>query len=526
MVATASITAAAAVARRLGVKTSTALTRYGSTRSSTAVALAAARHGGSSSFAFNGSKMMTTDNNNSDMNKSLQSCFSSATKSNEDGSSSSSNETLPPSSSSKNQILPTKHSRNMAPPIAPHDKLSKLTTNLLSSTPGTLFSYDSNDTTKKLTLKEEKELAIQRADVISQTFEYVLHGHSALLVGSIADKIYALEERNDVPDEETESEKYQEWMKLRKGDSNDGVMTPLERASIMNQLLERIEEEGKVYVEMRSRHLSQVANVDQFRRHVGTKEEDLVLDDDNFDSSSSSSSSSSSDSSSDSDNENDSSKFKQDAVSSFGTTPGPTIAMYDLVLDALALTSTPTTPSVAKSMLLRIIERHELDGGYDNTNPLSIPTALSYNAVIRCCANVPIDFDVSTADEDGNKKNIYVRDAAIDASFVTFDAMLRSDVVERNSATYDYLIRAVTKLMPTSRTQGNIIYALYTKAREEGVYSEAVRQALMDASIEDIGEEFAKWFQNEVKEKDVLEYPQRERQNSRILRYQIGDDTY
>jgi hypothetical protein len=137
--------------------------------------------------------------------------------------------------------------------------------------------------------------------------------------------------------------------------------------------------------------------------------------------------------------------------------------------------------NTSRALFQTIIARHEADGGPANVNPSTIPSPRSFNTLIQTAAMLP--YNSSTSGE-------MVRDEAIDLAFVTFDRMSRNDAVNRTWTTYEHLLQVVFKFIPTSRSKGNIAYALFLQACEEGVVNEAMKlygknsEALVDSEMD------------------------------------------
>lgn len=458
------------------------------------------------------------------------------------------------------RTIPTRHSRSLPAPVCSHQTLPSLTSSLLQSPPGSLFSYPQTDASLGLSLEEELDRAAELSDSVRQKFEYCLRGHSALIAGSIVDKelfrdrpeCYGSDEEwgdgvamaGMVPREGTEE--HREWLALREysgGDGEDGpygALSPLERVEIMDSLVGRVEEEGRLYAEMRSRLKSQVARVGELgspQSAAGGANEDIPGAYDSL-----SSSDSESDSDSDfSDSEVDygsaassASAWRADQlVAEFGSSPGASTAMYDLLLDAIAVTAPltpiprfaapddPFVPQRAYDVHNRIIDRHNADGGQDNVNRQSVPTAMSYNAVIMAAVRTPYD------PKDSSERSRMTRDMCIESSFRMYDAMHHSDVVNRNPATFVLMLKLMAKYFPPSRSRGNISYGLFVKAGEEGVVNEAVTAALSEAMTPSNGKEFddyMKKMEGQVKERGEL--PPRWTKHSKWRMYRKWDSGY
>ena len=140
-----------------------------------------------------------------------------------------------------------------------------------------------------------------------------------------------------------------------------------------------------------------------------------------------------------------------------------------------------------------------------NGNEHTVPTALTFNAVMRCAARCSIPEDDATPESRYRRERL--RDAMISAAFTSYDVMLRtwengSDRLEgshdrldrvaflgrhdgrrgpprRNAATVAYLLDVVAQCLPPSKTRGNIAYALFHAATvEERIFDDTVLDAL------------------------------------------------
>lgn len=190
--------------------------------------------------------------------------------------------------------------------------------------------------------------------------------------------------------------------------------------------------------------------------------------------------------------------------------PGPSIEMWDTFLDSMAVTE----PSVAEisGILDYVLHRHNEDGGHEsNTNPFTFPTILTFNAALRGIANTPYTVG-------GNEQ---VRDEALETAFGTYDEMRLH--VDRNSATFRYMLDVVAKFIPPSHSRGNIAYGLWSHARLQNVASRQVLEALQRANIPSNTKDFDDWL---AKNKDIREMPLKWRKIHRVRRYSRNDETY
>ena len=193
--------------------------------------------------------------------------------------------------------------------------------------------------------------------------------------------------------------------------------------------------------------------------------------------------------------------------------PGPTVAMYDMVLDAMACCP-PSEPLLGKAchMYQQIISRHVLDGNDDNnTMEFTRPTVLSHNAPIRVAAVQDYDAQSSL-----RTSKVRLRDLAVGTAFDCFSRA----APRRSSATYTYLLQTVAKYFPPSRIRGNVATGIWHHAAEEGLMAPAVCEAAAAAHMPSNGPEF------KVPVWNPQEFPQKWTRHSRVRRYDIRDETY
>jgi hypothetical protein len=192
--------------------------------------------------------------------------------------------------------------------------------------------------------------------------------------------------------------------------------------------------------------------------------------------------------------------------------------MYDLILDANAIYASciPLDDDDAKMIAMNtsralfqtILTRHEADGGPANVNPSTIPSPQSFHTLIQTAAGVPYH---ATSGE-------MVRDEAMDLAFVTFDRMYRNDAVNRTWTTYLGIFEVVFKFIPTSRSKGNIAYALFLQACEEGVVTEAVWERLKSFGGLGNGPDLERYIQ-ENSQKSWHQLPQKWRRHANTPNY-------
>jgi hypothetical protein len=235
----------------------------------------------------------------------------------------------------------------------------------------------------------------------------------------------------------------------------------------MKTLLERMQQEGTMYMELRHEK--------RLHDRGGTLVERGQAVPDNAESSESGSSTSSSDEDSDSsddddDDENDARRKTLDFAP-----PGPTTRMYDAVLDGMATTTTTTaTPMDYFHLATSVLEAHELDADYDHDNnnndyylEYTRPTMVTYNAPLRGIATN----GSALTDE-------VVRDDALTAAFSLYNSLTHSDHLHRNASSIAYMLQIVNHAIPASRVKGNMSVTFWQQASKLGIVDQKVVEAI------------------------------------------------
>jgi len=334
--------------------------------------------------------------------------------------------------------------------------------------------YESTDL--KLTKPEEYANGLSKSYHTQQMAEYILRGYNVTLPNSLVQTTHP---------ESITDEQWKPPVQLNDQRTESYVHT-LEQ---MISLLERIELEGSVYVELRSKFRAQLARRNENDNHNDTPSDTQP------------------DNPAPTDVEDKQASTMTQLTTTYGAPPGPSTVMYDLILDAIASTLPSLQPSSAitwikraDSLRLRALARHNLDidARTDSLNLESLPTPLTFNAVLRAAAN---------ATYDGTHEEL--RDVALNAAFVMYDGMHHHSIVSRNTATYRDVLRAVGKYMPVSPSKGNIAYALFVKAcEEERVLDETIVDVLLNGVVtyggaegeaDSLGMDFDNWIETEVK---------------------------
>jgi len=298
--------------------------------------------------------------------------------------------------------IPIQHSRKLPILVASSEILDDMTKDFLNSPVGSCYTYNPS-----FSDPDQGDIV---SDPFSQTAEFILRGHSSLLEGSFTYLLLNSKERDDMP--------------------------VLERISIMESLLKRVEKESRAYQKIFIDAHSTLA-----------LSEDIPKE-----------------------------------SPELHALPGPTTAMYDIVLDSWAISKLPNALENCQKLFKKILSRHFKDGASKNTNVKSIPTQLTFNAVIRAASNT-------------DAKTLKQRDDALDAALWTYDKMHHCDATDRNSATYVYLLQSIKKFVPESRAKGDICHGIFHMAKDEEVVDENVIEELVTNKIP------SQAYNNFVKEK-------------------------
>jgi hypothetical protein len=410
-------------------------------------------------------------------------------------------------------VVPIKHSRKLPPPTCRDiTELQEHTDHLLTTPLGSLYAYqDSHDSNSNEALFK----AWEAADTSIQLAEYVLRGHASWIPNS---QYYSSDD-----------------------DNAKSPLTPVQHVQRMQAVLDRLQEEGKLYMELRQGRLTQKG-----KEAAGTTTTTPPEDDSDSSSDSSSSSDEESDtgdnekstadsdeSDSDDDDKKDHLSLARDYSKDF-CPPGPTAVMYDTLLDAMAAataspqsgspTVCPWSPEDFASLLSQLLHAHALDGGdLENTNEATYPTMQSYNACLRGIANLPYTTTTIATDDHANKTSASnnddeLRDQAVGCSFGIFNTLTHtpSSRFSRNAATFAYMLQSVDKYVPTSRVKGNVTVALWMQASKLGVVNQSVVDAFVAAQTPSNGEEFVEFLETR---QNLQEMPQTWRRNAKSLQH-------
>jgi hypothetical protein len=318
----------------------------------------------------------------------------------------------------------------------------------------------------------------EACDDLIQKGEYVLRGHAAC----IPNTMYYTPEHHHAA------------AAAANNNNKDGTDSPAVHIGQMQAIVNHFEEEGKLYMDLRRQIRSSLVlyNPDDSSITVNSEEGSIQQQEE---------------------------EEEEDCAG-----PGPTVDMWDVLLDTGAVTTSRETPVDMARILRRVLERHEEDGGAErNTNPYTVPTILTFNAVLRGVANAPYVMGEGDNgnDNDDDDNAARMRDEALQTAFGVYDEMRFH--VDRNAATYAYMLRVVAKFLPPSKTRGNIAHGLWTHAKRNHVASRQVLEALHHTNIPSNGVDFDEWFRDNV---DIKNTPLNWRKNYKLRRYNRDDETY
>lgn len=331
--------------------------------------------------------------------------------------------------------IPTRHSRHSPPPACvDREALHEMTSEIVESRPGSLFCYDSSLAAPS----NDRSHAWDVCNTVVQKVEWLVGGHSSFVANTIQQKVQQTE-----------------------GDGDE-----LDRINAIESLIDRVEEEGELYMKLRQQVLA-------------SKTDD------------------------------------EDAESMLTFTfaaPGPTVAMYDTLLDTLAQTSETENPEKAANVLDSVIARFKKDGGLErNSNPYTVPTAISYNGVLRAIANTP------NASER-------TRDSALTHAFETFSNFSEAPIPP-NSGTYLYMIQILERFVPNSETRDNILNGMWTLAKNDQVVDGRIMETMETIELTNV-ENLDPFVRSSREGDSDYVIPLQWRKFARTRRHSETDDTY
>ena len=361
----------------------------------------------------------------------------------------------------------------------------------------------------ELSKEDEYEKGLEVSHYHQEHVEYLLRGYSSLLPSSI---VHLQESSLPTTSSKEEEQSNTIAMKNQSTWQADSDNNNEEIVDKMIQLIARMEEEGRAYVELRSKLRSQLMNVNQRQQQSEQNETNTEGIENKVESSLNESAETS----------RQNWQLTQ-LIHHYGAPPGPSVAMYDLVLDAIANTITDSSnPALylrkVRALHRSALERNELDREQkmDTLNVKSVPTPATFNAMIRTS---------SLVDHNKHNHNEEVRDLAVENAFLGYDAMFHHNVIQRNSATYKFMVRTVNKFFPDCEAKGYILVALWDKCTlQEQLLDEDIVQAFLEVNSEGCGDRFHPWMMKEIK--DVFDkkengygFPQKYSKNKKMGRY-------
>lgn len=349
--------------------------------------------------------------------------------------------------------LPTRHSRHDPPPAClSAAQLKEVSEEVLESTPGTLIPYEPSR-------RDDSLHAWEVADVSIQKVEWLIRGYSAQVSNTKMQLVHSAESAED----------------------------PAHCVEAIQNLLQRMDKEGSMYMDLRHQMRSQLALEEQQEQEVeqgNVPLEDLATIE----------------------------KHTNVSTPQVFASPGQTIAMFDTLFDTMSMATDKSTPKTVGSLLQKINDRFEQDGGLaHNVNPNTVPTQMTFNAGLRAIANTENSAEST-------------RDDAVMHAFATF-AFLRDTNVKRNAATYAYMIQTVSKFFPPSEMSANIAHALWVMAQEEQVIDTNVMEAMELVKPENY-EKYNHFLTDYIQNKTIRDLPHSWRKFGKSFRFENDDDTY
>eukprot|EP00980_Cylindrotheca_fusiformis_P003467 scaffold774_cov75-Cylindrotheca_fusiformis.AAC.4 len=399
---------------------------------------------------------------------------------------------MPSMSSSSSLKLPTRHSWKKPPPIC-HDwmELQEMTTTILQQPIGSLYSYqpestDTNNTNNNNRLiwaAQERWKSYEIADPTIQQVEYLIRGHASKIPGSLyySNSGYtaagATTAAGTTATAAEEQEHHHHYHHLES----------------MQQLLKRMQQEGMMYMQVRKEQ----QKLQRARNNSSSSESDSSDSDSDSDSSSSDSSDSSDD------EENNNNNNKTTALEDFAP-PGATIAMYDAILDAMAVSLSAPAPDGKNDnnntndpldflhWSLQALTMEEQDAELvsllfsSNTtshrrrlrrhasDQYSMATHVTYNAALRGIAQGII--------KNNSQQQQEYCDNALYAAFQLYNHLTHSNHLPRNTASIIYMCQIVHHaLLPESgsRVKGNISVTFWKQACQLGLASTELANTIL-----------------------------------------------
>ncbi len=407
-----------------------------------------------------------------------------------------------------------------------------LTRDLCQSIPGTLYPYaeptSSSDTTttngRRVQEDDDQEKAWNVAYDTVQQAEYVIRGHAARIPGTMWNRWWLV-------DEEDDNDYFEAPSSSQPPQHDNSKVVAQESLQHIIAIIDRLQQEGNMYMELRHERKMQLArergeDVEMQIGQVIGEEDHNSHEEEQLDNKA---------------HMTELELQKHEAAlrrrHPFAA-PGPTVAMLDTLLDCFAMAAPEcphlVTPEATAEVLTMILDRHIIDGGDEkNTNPYTVPTLVSYNALFRTMANLPYDAAASTnSNDDDNTSNSNssntkkLRDQALYYAFGMYDTLRHANNLTRNSATMTYMLQVVSKFFPPSRTRGNVAHGLWMHAVRQGIVDPHVMEALRAAHTPSNGVEFDDWTRLYLDHKQVRDLPQKLNKYAKVRRYTPREATY
>ncbi|CAJ1970208.1 unnamed protein product [Cylindrotheca closterium] len=314
--------------------------------------------------------------------------------------------------------LPTRHSWKQPPRICGDvQELTESTASILEQPLGSLYVSNAAHSFKDPTssIEHQRNEVYETADATIQQVEYLMRGHASFVEGSIYD---------------------------RAGSTGSSLSGP-EHLEQMQQLLQKMQQEGNLYMRLREEHLKLAED------ETGEEDGETVAQ-------------------------------SEESPDMDFAPPGATIAMYDVVLDSMAVQSERREdPLLFFQTSLQALQAFELDAEFLMTqedkrkkeyfqqrDTYTLATPVTYNAALRGIA-VHTSF-----------ANPQHRDNALNASFHLYNHMTHSEHLLRNSASIGYMLQIVNQALPDSRVKGNISVTFWKQACQMGLVTPQVVESM------------------------------------------------
>lgn len=315
--------------------------------------------------------------------------------------------------------FPTRHSWKQAPRVCSDiQELKESTASILEQPAGSLYVANAAHSFKdpSSSIEHQRNEVYETADATIQQVEYLMRGHASFVEGSI----------------------------YNGKDSTGSSISGPEHLEQMQQLLQKMQHEGKLYMKLREEHLKLAAE-----EETGEEDGEKVAE-------------------------------SEEAPDMDFAPPGATIAMYDAVLDSMAVQSEKRgDPLPFFQTSLQALQAFELDAEFLMTeedkrkkqyfqqrDTYTLATPVTYNATLRGIAD-HTDFAAPQH-----------RDNALNASFHLYNHLTHSEHLLRNSASIGHMLHIVDKALPDSRVKGNISVTFWKQACQMGLVTSELMESM------------------------------------------------